>query len=124
MKNTLIILVILTFSSCTKKIDLNGDWKASVLVVNNSDIREVPNFPITYFKSDNYVIYFESIYKYEIDNDSIAFYYGDNPTELKYKMGIDIVDDDNIIFYYDREIIDSTNSKIIIPYHSKWYRIK
>ena len=56
MKNTLIILVILIFSSCTNKIDLVGDWKATQLVVNNTDSVEVPIFQPTFFKSDSLVI--------------------------------------------------------------------
>ena len=122
MKNLLIISLII-ISSCSKKIDLKGEWKASVLVINNSEQKEDPFRAITHFKADNFVIYFESLYRYELEEDSIAFYYGENPTELKYKVGIEIVDEDNIILYYDREVIDSTNSIIRIPYHSKWKRL-
>jgi len=124
MKKLLIISVIFIISSCAKKIDLTGDWKASTLVIENAEERENPFSSITYFKADNYVIYFGSIYRYEIEKDSIAFYKSENPTELKYKMGIDIVDNDNIIFYYSRRVVDSTNSIIYIPYHSKWERLK
>ena len=59
MKNTLIILVILTFSCSTDKIDLVGDWKATQLVVNNTDSIEVPFFQPTYFKSESVVIYYK-----------------------------------------------------------------
>lgn len=124
MKKLLIILVIFIISSCTKKIDLTGDWKADILVINNSEEKENPFSSITYFKADNYVIYFNKIYRYELEKDSIAFYNSENPSELKYKMGIDLVDDNNIIFYYSREVVDSTNSTIYIPYHSKWKRLK
>ncbi len=124
MKKLLIILVIFIISSCTKKIDLTGDWKADILVINNSEEKENPFSSITYFKADNYVIYFNKIYRYELEEDSIAFYNSEKPTELKYKMGIDLVDDNNIIFYYSREVVDSTNSTIYIPYHSKWKRLK
>ena len=124
MKKLLIISVIFIISSCTKKIDLTGDWKADILVINNSEEKENPFSSITYFKADNYVIYFNKIYRYELEEDSIAFYNSEKPTELKYKMGIDLVDDNNIIFYYSREVVDSTNSTIYIPYHSKWKRLK
>ena len=124
MKKLLIISVIFIISSCTKKIDLTGDWKADILVINNSEEKKNPFSSITYFKADNYVIYFNKIYRYELEEDSIAFYNSENPTELKYKMGIDLVDDNNIIFYYSREVVDSTNSTIYIPYHSKWKRLK
>ncbi|MFL2991359.1 MAG: hypothetical protein ACJZZ7_05820 [Cytophagales bacterium] len=124
MKKLLIISVIFIISSCTKKIDLTGDWKADILVINNSEEKKNPFSSITYFKADNYVIYFNKIYRYELEEDSIAFYNSENPTEIKYKMGIDLVDDNNIIFYYSREVVDSTNSTIYIPYHSKWKRLK
>ena len=124
MKKLLIISVIFIISSCTKKIDLTGDWKADILVINNSEEKKNPFSSITYFKADNYVIYFNKIYRYELEKDSIAFYNSENPTEIKYKMGIDLVDDNNIIFYYSREVVDSTNSTIYIPYHSKWKRLK
>ena len=124
MKKLLIISVIFIISSCTKKIDLTGDWKADILVINNSEEKKNPFSSITYFKADNYVIYFNKIYRYELEEDSIAFYDSENLTELKYKMGIDLVDEDNIIFYYSRKVVDSTNSTIYIPYHSKWKRLK
>ena len=124
MKKLLIISVIFIISSCTKKIDLTGDWKADILVINNSEEKKNPFSSITYFKADNYVIYFNKIYRYELEEDSIAFYNSENPTEIKYKMGIDLVDDNNIIFYYSRKVVDSTNSTIYIPYHSKWKRLK
>jgi hypothetical protein len=103
---------------------LTGDWKASTLVIDNTEEKENPFSSITYFKADNYVIYFNKIYRYELEEDSIAFYNSENPTELKYKMGIDIIDNDNIILYYARKVVDSTNSTIYIPYHSKWKRLK
>tara|TARA_Y100000748_G_scaffold304030_1_gene311398 strand:- start:5309 stop:5683 length:375 start_codon:yes stop_codon:yes gene_type:complete len=124
MKKLLIISVIFIISSCAKKIDLTGDWKASTLVIDNTEEKENPFSSITYFKADNYVIYFNKIYRYELEEDSIAFYNSENLTELKYKMKIDLVDEDNIIFYYSRKVVDSTNSTIYIPYHSKWKRLK
>ena len=71
-----------------------------------------------------YIIYFESIYRYEIEKDSIAFYFGEEPDKLNYKMKIDIIDNNNIIFYYDRKVKDSTDRVKFIPYHSKWKRIE
>ena len=37
MKKVLIISVIFVISSCTSKIDLREDWKATHLVINNED---------------------------------------------------------------------------------------
>lgn len=124
MKKPIIIILILFFYSCSQNIDLKGDWRATKLVIDNSREVDVPQFPITYFKDDNYIIYFESIYRYEIQKDSIAFYFGDDPDKLNYKMKIDIIDNNNIIFYYDRKKTDSTDSVKFIPYHSKWKRIE
>lgn len=124
MKKHIIIILILIFYSCTNTIDLKGDWKATKLVIDNSREVDVPQFPITYFKDDNYIIYFESIYRYEIEKDSIAFYFGEEPDKLNYKMKIDIIDNNNIIFYYDRKVKDSTDRVKFIPYHSKWKRIE
>ena len=80
MKNTLIILVILIFSSCTNKIDLVGDWKATQLVVNNTDSVEVPIFQPTFFKSDSLVIYFGRLMRYHMKGDSIIFINDIEPT--------------------------------------------
>ena len=124
MKKHIIIILILIFYSCTNTIDLKGDWKATKLVIDNSREVDVPQFPLTYFKDDNYIIYFESIYRYEIEKDSIAFYFGEEPDKLNYKMKIDIIDNNNIIFYYDRKVKDSTDRVKFIPYHSKWKRIE
>ena len=85
MKKPIIIILILFFYSCSQNIDLKGDWRATKLVIDNSREVDVPQFPITYFKDDNYIIYFESIYRYEIQKDSIAFYFGDDPDKLNYK---------------------------------------
>ena len=124
MKKQIIIILILIFYSCTNTIDLKGDWKATKLVIDNSREVDVPQFPLTYFKDDNYIIYFESIYRYEIEKDSIAFYFGEEPDKLNYKMKIDIIDNNNLIFYYDRKVKDSTDRVKLIPYHSKWKRIE
>ena len=67
MKNLLIISLII-ISSCSKKIDLKGEWKASVLVINNSEEKEDPFRAITHFKADNFVIYFESPIKSIVSN--------------------------------------------------------
>ena len=83
MKNTLIILVILIFSSCTNKIDLVGDWKATLLVVNNTDSVEVPIFQPTFFKSDSLVIYFGRLMRYHMKGDSIIFINDIEPTDTK-----------------------------------------
>ena len=90
MKNTLIILVILTFSCSTDKIDLVGDWKATQLVVNNTDSIEVPFFQPTYFKSDSLVIYFERLMRYHMKGDSIIFINDIEPSDtiLRYRMEI------------------------------------
>lgn len=124
MKKVLIISVIFIISSCTSKIDLRGDWKATHLVINNEDSVGVPSFPLTYFKSDSLVIYFERLMKYSIHGDSIIFINESNPrdTVLKYKM--EIINEDNLIFYYSRKVTDSTNNIINIPYHSFWERKK
>ena len=99
MKNTLIILVILTFSCSTDKIDLVGDWKATQLVVNNTDSVEVPFFQPTYFKSDSLVIYFERLMRYHMKGDSIIFINDVEPaaTILRYRM--EILDENQFTFY-------------------------
>ena len=124
MKNTLIILVILIFSSCTNKIDLVGDWKATQLVVNNTDSVEVPIFQPTFFKSDSLVIYFGRLMRYHMKGDSIIFINDIEPTDtiLRYKM--EIVDEDHFTFYYSRKVLDTSNNINYIPYKSYWERIK
>ena len=124
MKNTLIILVILIFSSCTNKIDLVGDWKATQLVVNNTDSVEVPIFQPTFFKSDGLVIYFGRLMRYHMKGDSIIFINDIEPTDtiLRYKM--EIVDEDHFTFYYSRKVFDTLNNINYIPYKSYWERIK
>ena len=102
MKNTLIILVILTFSCSTDKIDLVGDWKATQLVVNNTDSVEVPFFQPTYFKSDSLVIYFERLMRYHMKGDSIIFINDVEPSDtiLRYRMEIQ---DENHFTFITRE---------------------
>ena len=124
MKNTLIILVILTFSCSTDNIDLVGDWKATQLVVNNTDSVEVPIFQPTFFKSDSLVIYFGRLMRYHMKGDSIIFINDIEPTDtiLRYKM--EIIDEDHFTFYYSRKVFDTLNNINYIPYKSYWERIK
>lgn len=124
MKKVLIISVIFIISSCTSEIDLRGDWKATQLVVNNTDSVEVPIFSPTFFKSDSLVIYFGRLMRYHMKGDSIIFINDIEPTDtiLRYKM--EIVDEDHFTFYYSRKVFDTLNNINYIPYKSYWERIK
>ena len=124
MKNTLIILVILTFSCSTDKINLVGDWKATQLVVNNTDSVEVPFFQPTYFKSDSLVIYFERLMKYHMKGDSIIFINDVEPSDTILRYRMEILDENHFTFFYKRKVFDSLNNVLYIPYNSSWERIR
>ena len=92
---------------------------------DNEIQNELPNFPITYFKKDNLVIYFEKLMSYKIEGDSIIFSQAtENKNEI-FRMKIEITDENNFTFYYKRQVTNNLNdSTYLIPLYSKWKRIE
>jgi len=119
----LALISLLFINSCTNKVDLRGDWKA-IEFMNNGVINRDFNFPITYIKSDNIIIYFDDVMFYEIKGDSMLFMVEDDLDKVISKKKIEILDENTFMFYYDRKMIDEkTDSIKTIPYHTKWKRI-
>jgi len=116
-------ILIITFS-CSKPIELKGDWKVNALVIDNITKKTVPRFPIMSFRSDNLVFYFGTLWIYEIQGDSIFLAYQEEPTKIAQAFKIDFVDHNHINLNYSRRIaIDSILGFIYIPYQSQWSKI-
>ena len=99
MKKLLFIFLIFFSNSCKEKEELIGDWKLVEFMRDNEIQNELPNFPITYFKKDNLVIYFEKLMSYKIEGDSIIFSQAtENKNEI-FRMKIEITDENNFTFY-------------------------
>ena len=114
----LALISLLFINSCTNKVDLRGDWKA-IEFMNNGVINRDFNFPITYIKSDNIIIYFDDVMFYKIKGDSMLFMAEDNLDKVISKKDRNV-----LLYYYDRKMIDEkTDSVKTIPYHTKWKRI-
>ncbi len=125
MKKLLFIFLIFFSNSCKEKEELIGDWKLVEFMRDNEIQNELPNFPITYFKKDNLVIYFEKLMSYKIEGDSIIFSQAtENKNEI-FRMKIEITDENNFTFYYKRQVTNNLNdSTYLIPLYSKWKRIE
>ena len=125
MKKLLFIFLIFFSNSCKEKEELIGDWKLVEFMRDNEIQNELPNFPITYFKKDNLVIYFEKLMSYKIEGDSIIFSQAtENKNEI-FRMKIEITDENNFTFYYKRQVKNNLNdSTYLIPLYSKWKRIE
>tara|TARA_B100000579_G_C22846368_1_gene864653 strand:+ start:4270 stop:4647 length:378 start_codon:yes stop_codon:yes gene_type:complete len=125
MKKLLFIFLIFFSNSCKEKEELIGDWKLVEFMRDNEIQNELPNFPITYFKKDNFVIYFEKLMSYKIEGDSIIFSQAtENKNEI-FRMKIEITDENNFTFYYKRQVTNNLNdSTYLIPLYSKWKRIE
>ena len=116
-------ILIITFS-CSKPIELKGDWKVNALMVDNIKRENVPKFPIISFRSDNLVFYFGTLWVYEIDGDSLFLAYQEEPEKMAQAFKIDLIDHDHFNLNYLRKIpIDSILGFIYIPYQSQWSKI-
>ncbi len=127
MRKQLFIFLIFTCISCKENINdkLRGDWKLIEFMRDNEVLEELPNFPLTYFKDDNLIIYFESLMNYEIEGDSILFSEISDKNNILLKMQIEILDENTFIFYYKRRVTNKLiDSTYIIPLYSKWEKIK
>ena len=121
MKKLLFIFLIFFSNSCKEKEELIGDWKLVEFMRDNEIQKELPNFPITYFKKDNLIIYFETLMSYSIDGDSIILSEVTDNNNILSKMKIEIIDKNNFVFYYKRRVTNKLNdSTYIIPLYSKW----
>ena len=96
-------ILIITFS-CSKPIELKGDWKVNALVVDNIKRENVPKFPIISFRSDNLVFYFGTLWTYELEGDSLFLAYQEEPDKIAQALKIDFIDDDHINLNYSRRI--------------------
>jgi len=116
-------ILIITFS-CSKPIELKGDWKVNALVVDNIKRENVPKFPIISFRSDNLVFYFGTLWTYELEGDSLFLAYQEEPEKIAQALKIDFIDNNHINLNYSRRIaVDSILDFIYIPYQSQWSKI-
>ena len=117
---TLIIIV-----SCSKPIELKGDWKMNVLLENNIEKPSPVQPPIISFRSDNLVFYFNTLMVYELEDDSLFLAYEENPEQIIRAFKIDFIDSDHINLSYLRKVpIDSFPTVLKnITLQSQWSKI-
>ena len=118
------LITLLFLYSCSEKIDLRGDWMPIEFMNNGTVTNELKNFPNTYIRNDNIIIYLSDVMFYKIEGDTMFFMPEDDINKIVSKKRIEILDNNSFIFHYDRKIFnDSTKSITRIPYYSKWKRI-
>ena len=116
--------LIITFS-CSKPIELKGDWKMNVLLENNVEKEAPVQPPIISFRSDNLVFYFNTLMVYELENDSLFLAYEENPEQIIRAFKIDFIDQDHINLSYLRKVpVDSFPTALKnITLQSQWSKI-
>ncbi len=116
--------LIVTFS-CSKPIELKGDWKMNVLLENNIEKPSPVQPPIISFRSDNFVFYFNALMVYELENDSLFLAYEENPEQIIRAFKIDFIDQDHINLSYLRKVqVDSFSTALKnITLQSQWSKI-
>ena len=116
-------ILIITFS-CSKPIELKGDWKMNVFLENNVEKEAPVQPPIMSFRSDNLVFYFGTLWTYKLEGDSLFLAYQEEPEKIAQALKIDFIDHNHINLNYSRRIaVDSILGFIYIPYQSQWSKI-
>ena len=116
--------LIITFS-CSKPIELKGDWKMNVFLENNVEKEAPVQPPIMSFRSDNLVFYFNTLMVYELEGDSLFLAYEENPEQIIRAFKIYFIDQDHINLSYLRKVqLDSFPTALEnITLQSQWSKI-
>ena len=97
------LITLLFLYSCSEKIDLRGDWMPIEFMNNGTVTNELKNFPNTYIRNDNIIIYFSDVMFYKIEGDTMFFMPEDDINKVVSKKRIEILDNNSFIFHYDRQ---------------------
>ena len=123
MRFFIYILIFFTIS-CSNRKEIKGDWKVNALYADNKKLPNIPKFPLIFFKSDNYVIYFDKLMVYNLKKDSLFLAYDEDHSKIMQKLRIEFIDDNNFALHYNRYLRNDEDSIInIIPYKSTWSKI-
>ena len=112
MRKIIYFFTLIIIFSCSKPIELKGDWKMNVLLENNIEKPSPVQPPIISFRSDNLVFYFNTLMVYELEDDSLFLAYEENPEQIIRAFKIDFIDSDHINLSYLRKVLQSQWSKI------------
>ena len=67
---SLLLFFILSSCSNQESFQFSGDWKLQSLSADNEIIPFAEPAPVTSFRSDNLVFYYNTLMRYELTNDS------------------------------------------------------
>ena len=125
MRKIIYFFTLIIIFSCSKPIELKGDWKMNVLLENNIEKPSPVQPPIISFRSDNLVFYFNTLMVYELEDDSLFLAYEENPEQIIRAFKIDFIDSDHINLSYLRKVpIDSFPTVLKnITLQSQWSKI-
>ena len=125
MRKIIYFFTLIIIFSCSKPIELKGDWKMNVLLENNIEKPSPVQPPIISFRSDNLVFYFNTLMVYELEDDSLFLAYEENPEQIIRAFKIDFIDQDHINLSYLRKVqIDSFPTALKnITLQSQWSKI-
>jgi len=125
MRKLIYFFVLIITFSCSKPIELKGDWEANALIIDNIKREDFPEFPIISFRSDNLVFYFNTLMVYKLKEDSLYLTYEENPEQIIRAFKIDFIDQDHINLSYLRKVqVDSFSTALKnITLQSQWSKI-
>ena len=125
MRKIIYFFTLIIIFSCSKPIELKGDWKMNVLLENNIEKPSPVQPPIISFRSDNLVFYFNTLMVYKLKEDSLYLTYEENPEQIIRAFKIDFIDQDHINLSYLRKVqVDSFSTALKnITLQSQWSKI-
>ena len=125
MRKIICFITLIIIFSCSKPIELKGDWKMNVFLENNVEKKAPVQSPILSFRSDNLVFYFNALMVYELEGDSLFLAYEENPEQIIRTFKIDFIDQDHINLSYLRKVqVDSFSTALKnITLQSQWSKI-
>ncbi len=125
MRKIIYFFTLIIIFSCSKPIELKGDWKMNVLLENNIEKPSPVQPPIISFRSNNLVFYFNTLMVYKLKEDSLYLTYEENPEQIIRAFKIDFIDQDHINLSYLRKVqVDSFSTALKnITLQSQWSKI-
>ncbi len=116
---SLLLFFILSSCSNQESFQFSGDWKLQSLSADNEIIPFSEPAPVTSFRSDNLVFYYNTLMRYELTNDSLKLFDEESGVLVR-DFKIDFENQDQFSLTFLRKIqVDSINYSFI-TYNSQW----
>lgn len=118
------LLLFFIFISCSTQepFKFSGDWKLESLYADSETIPFPEPAPVTSFRSDDLVFYYNTLMRYKLNNDSLKLFDEESGVLVR-NFKIDFESQDQFSLTFLRKIqIDSANYSFV-TYNSLWKKI-